>query len=128
MLRKIFDFLLGPLEGKYWTPDDLNFQNISTVQSGLQPGPRTIASAATIAPTTFITFVSGAVAVVNITPPVTGAHMLVLIPAAAATWATTAAGNIDKALTASVAGVPVLAFYNPITGKYTVGKLVLVAS
>ena len=107
---------------------DVNFQDLSTVQSGLQPKPVTIASAATIAPSTFISIISGAAAVVNITPPVSGAHMLVLIPAAAATWTTTAAGNIDKALSAVVAGVPVLAFYNPLTGKYTVGKLVLVAS
>ena|SRR5258707_11875191 len=107
---------------------DVQFQDISTVHSALQQKPLTIASAATIAPLTFISFISGAAAVVNITPPVSGAHMLVLIPAAAATWTTTAAGNIDKALAAVVAGVPVLAFYNPITGKYTVGKLVLAAS
>lgn len=107
---------------------DLDFQNLSTVQNNLQQKPLTIASAALIAPQTFITVVSGAVAIVNITPPVTGAHMLVLIPAAAATWTTTSAGNIDKALAAVVAGVPVLAFFNPITNKYTVGKLVLAAS
>jgi hypothetical protein len=107
---------------------DVDFQQLSTVQNSLQPGVRTIASAATIGPTGFMTVISGAAAVVNITPPVSGAHMLVLIPAAAATWTTTAAGNIDKALSAVVAGVPVLAFYNPLTGKYTVGKLVLVAS
>lgn len=107
---------------------DLQFQDISTVHSSLQQKPLTIASAALIAPQTFITFVSGAAAIVNITPPVSGAHMLVLIPAAAATWTTTAAGNIDKALAAVVAGVPVLAFWNPLANKYTVGKLVLAAS
>lgn len=104
---------------------DLNFQDLSTVQSGLQPKPVTLASAATIAPTGFMTFVSGAAAIVNITPPVSGAHMLVLIPTGA--WTTTAAGNIVSALTAQVANVPVLFFYNPITGKYTPGKLALTA-
>jgi hypothetical protein len=105
---------------------DLNFQNLSTVQSNQQPGPPTIASAATIAPQTFMTYVSGVAAIVNIIPPVTGQHMLVLIPTGA--WTTTAAGNIDKALSAAVANTPILAFYDPVLGKYIVGKLVLVAS
>jgi hypothetical protein len=104
---------------------DLNFQDLSTVQSPLQQKPLTIASAATIAPVGFLTFVSGAAAVVNITPPVTGVHFLVLIPTGA--WTTTAAGNIVNALAANVANVPVLAFYNPITGKYTMAKLALTA-
>lgn len=103
----------------------LAFQQLSSVQNAAQPTPQTIASAATIAPTTFITFVSGAAAVVNITPPIDGQHMLILIPTGA--WTTTAAGNIDKALAANVANVPVLAFYNPITKKYTVGKLAITA-
>lgn len=104
---------------------DLQFQDISTVHSPLQQKPLTIASAATIAPLTFITFVSGAAAIVNITPPVSGAHMLVFIPTGA--WTTTAAGNIVNALTAQVANVPVLLFFNPLTGKYTAAKLALTA-
>lgn len=104
---------------------DLAFQNLSTVQNAQQPQPQTIASAATIAPVGFLTFVSGAAAVVNITPPIDGAHMLVLIPTGA--WTTTAAGNIVNALVANVANVPVLAFYNPITKKYTMAKLALTA-
>ena len=105
---------------------DSQFQDLSTVQSALQQKPLTIASAALVAPQTFITFVSGTAAIVNITPPVTGAHMLVFIPTGA--WTTTAAGNIVTALAAAVANVPILFFYNPITGKYTPGKLVLAAS
>lgn len=113
-------------EGKYFAPDpSLSFQQLSTVQNKSMLQPPTLASAATIAPTTFVTFVSGAAAIVNITPPIDGAHMLVLIPTGA--WTTTAAGNIVSALTAQVANVPVLAFFNPITGKYTVGKLALTA-
>ena len=105
---------------------DLNFQDLSTVQNNAQLGVRTIASAATIAPTGFMTVVSGVAAIGNITPPVSGAHMLVLIPSGAFT--TVATGNIDKALSAAVVGVPILCFYNPLINKYTVGKLVLVAS
>jgi len=105
---------------------DSLFQQLSTVQSNQQPTPRTIASATTIAPDTFITFVSGVAAIVNITPPVLGAHMLIFIPTGA--WTTTAAGNIVTALAAVVANTPVLFFYNPITGKYTPGKLTLVSS
>jgi acetoacetate decarboxylase len=104
---------------------DFLFQALSTVQDSLQATPRTIASAATIDPTTFITFVSGVAAVVNITPPVVGQHMLILIPTGA--WTTTAAGNIKTALAANVANVPVLAIYNPIEAKYYVGKLALTA-
>lgn len=105
---------------------DLDFQQLSTVQNNLMPGVRTLASAATIAPTGFITRVSGTAAIVNITPPVSGDHMLVLIPTGA--WTTTAAGNIDKALTAAVALTPILAFYDSKLGKYVVGKLTIVSS
>jgi hypothetical protein len=58
---------------------DLNFQNFSTVQSNQQPSPVTIASAATIAPTTFLSFISGTTQIATITPPVTGSHMLITI-------------------------------------------------
>lgn len=105
---------------------DLNFQDLSTVQNIAQVGVRTIASAALIAPTTFMTIVSGVAAIVNITPPVSGAHMLVFIPSGA--WTTTTAGNIDKALSAAVALTPILFFYNPLTGKYSPGKLTIVSS
>lgn len=105
---------------------DLLFQLLSTVQNANMPTPLTIASAATIAPQGFITVVSGAAAIVNITPPIDGAHMLVLIPTGA--WTTTAAGNLVNALSAAVANVPHLLFYNPITKKYTNAKLVLLAS
>jgi len=105
---------------------DLNFQDLSTVQNNAQPGVRTIASAAVIAPTGFMTIVSGTAAIVTITPPVSGAHMLVFIPSGA--WTTTAAGNIDKALAAVVALTPVLFFYNPATNKYSPGKLTIVSS
>src|SRR5262245_1099464 len=95
---------------------DLLFQNLSTVQSDKQPNPVTVASAGTLAPQSFITNVSGTAAVANITPPVTGQHMLAFVPSGAFT--TTTAGNIAKASTA-VVGQVLLLFYDPNTGKYS---------
>lgn len=103
---------------------DSDFQNLSTVQNKTQPAPRTVASAATIAPDSFATIVSGTAAIVNITPPVEGVHLLVLIPSGAFTW--TAAGNITTAGAAAAVGVPVMCVYNPITKKYACGKFVAV--
>ena len=63
----------------------------------------TVASAATIAPTTPITFISGTAAVVTITAPSpisAGGGAVVLIPTGAFTWTT--AGNIAVAGTAVV--------------------------
>ena len=97
---------------------DLNFQNISTVQSIQQPGPNTIAAAATIAPTSFITFVSGTTGVATITPPVTGQHMLTLIFTNGSPGSFTTTGNIKVAVTTITQNVPVLMFYNPIEAKY----------
>jgi len=94
---------------------DLLFQNFSTVQSNQQPTPVTVASAGTLAPVGLITFVSGTAAVANITPPVTGQHMLVLMPTGAFT--TVATGNVGKASTA-VVNQPMLLFYDPNTNKY----------
>lgn len=91
------------------------FQNLSSVQSEQQPKPVTIASATTIAPTTCMTFISGTAAIAQITPPVTGFHILYLWPLAAFTFTT--AGNINVVLTA-VIGSPVMLFYDPALGKY----------
>ena len=96
---------------------DLEFQNFSTVQSNQQPLPRTLVTAATIAPTTFMTFVTGTAAtVVTITPPVTGAHMLCLVFSTGAALNIT--GNILNAAV-TVSNIPALFFYNPITAKYS---------
>ena len=96
--------------------DDLNFQNISTVQNDLQQRPRTLASAATIAPTTFLTFVTGATGIDTITPPVTGCHMLALV---GGTSVISTNGNVLVGTTL-VANRVLLLFYNPITGKYSI--------
>jgi len=96
---------------------DLNFADYSTVQSNLQKPPATFATAATITPTGFMTFITGTAATVaTIVPPVTGQHMLMFVFSVGAVMNIT--GNILNAATA-VSNVPVLLFYNPLTGKYT---------
>ena len=78
----------------------------------------TIASAATIAPTSQITFISGTAAVVTITAPApisSGGGVIRLIPTGAFTWTT--AGNIAVAGTAVVNRMLTLA-YDATTTKW----------
>lgn len=100
-------------------PNDLLFQNFSTVQSGLQPKPNTVAAATTIAPSTFLTFVSGTTQVGTITPPVTGQHMLALCFTATTPGTTLTTGNILTAY-APVQNRPVFLVYDPNQAKYLV--------
>jgi hypothetical protein len=102
-------------------PGDLDFQLLSTVASAAMQKPPTIASATTIAPTSFVSFISGTAAIVNITPPVPNWHMLVFIPTGAYTM--TAAGNIGLLMAAATVSQPVILIYSPTTGKYYAGKL-----
>jgi len=95
---------------------DLNFQNISTVQSNLQPTPVTVTAAATIAPTTFITILTGNTAVSTITPPVTGTHMICIVPGT--TTGFTTGGNVSGGTT-TVASRAYLFVYNPATATYS---------
>jgi hypothetical protein len=96
---------------------DLNFQDLSTVQSGLQPKPVTIASTTTIAPTTFLSFISGTTAVATVTPPVTGCHVLCFVFTTTTPVAFTTTGNI-KAVATPTSGLPMLMIYNPAEAKY----------
>ena len=80
-----------------------------------QTPPGTLASAATIAPTTFLTVLTGNVGIATITPPVPHTHMLAL--QFAGTAGVVATGNILTA-TASVVGQIMLLVYNPTTAKY----------
>jgi hypothetical protein len=114
MMRKWLDFLSGPLEGKYWI-NDADWQQLSTVQSVLQPKPVTMAAANTIAPTTFLTILTGNVVIKTITPPITGLHMLAI--QFAGVLGNDATGNILTAKV-SIVGMIVLYIYNPATGKY----------
>jgi hypothetical protein len=100
---------------------ELYFQNLSTVHGPLQPKPVSIVAAATIAPTTFLTIITGTTAVATITPPVDGAHMLAIVAAATNFAGFLTSGNIAHAsLTNSTfwANKMTLLVYNPLTAKY----------
>ena len=96
---------------------DLLHQNFECVQSNQQPLPVTLESAATIAPTTRLTFVTGTVQVATITPPVTGYHELVFIFTDGAPGALLTTGNIKTAYT-PLQNKSFSLHYNPIDGKY----------
>lgn len=94
---------------------EADWQQLSTVQGPTSPKPVTMASAATIAPTTFLTVLTGNVAITAITPPVTHGHTLAI--QFAGTAGITAGNNITTTK-ASVAGEVMLLLFNPITQKY----------
>lgn len=89
---------------------DLLSQNLSTVQTDKQPDPKTIASAATIAPTERFTFVSGTVALATITAPTSGYSEIVLSFTNAAPGAFVTTGNIKTAYT-PIQNRPVTLYY-----------------
>lgn len=99
---------------------DLEHQYLLPVSSSLAPKPPTIASTTTVAPTTFLTFISGTTAIATVTPPATGAHMLVMIFTTTTPVAFTTTGNI-KAVATPTTSLPVVLVYNPIDAKYYVG-------
>jgi hypothetical protein len=102
---------------------DLLFQQISTVQDITQPVPQTIASATTISPNTFLTFVTGTAQVQTMNPFTTGAHMLVLIFTAASPTAIPSgvgAGNFKSGIT-PVQNLPVICIWDPISQLWWVG-------
>jgi hypothetical protein len=102
------------------------FQNISTVQSGLQPTPPTVTAAATISPTTFLTVLTGNTAVETINPPVTGSHLLAIVPGT--TTGFTTGGNIVGATT-TVTNRVYLFVYNPLADSaYSTGAHYLLVS
>lgn len=96
---------------------DLNFQDFSTVQSDKQQKPVTLASAATIAPLTKLTFVTGTVQVATITPPVSGYHELTFIYTNGAPGALLTTGNIHTAYT-PIQNQAFTLYYDPSTAKY----------
>ncbi len=104
---------------------DIDFQQLSTVQSSLQPKPVTMAASTTISPTTFITKITGTTAVNTITPPVTGSHMLALIFTATNPSAFGTTGNIDvTAVTTPGTGSRVqFMVYDPLSAKYFPGPV-----
>lgn len=82
----------------------------------------TLASAATVAPTHRLHFVSGTAAIVNITVPWDDfAGSVTFMPTGIWTW--TAAGNIGVAGTTTAATSPVTFTYFPSTGKWYASRL-----
>jgi hypothetical protein len=92
-----------------------DWHQLSTVQGPTSPKAGTVASAAVVAPTTFLTILTGNVAITTITPPVPFGHMLAFLFAGTAGVGT--GGNIATAK-ASVVGEVVLMVYNPALAKY----------
>ncbi len=102
---------------------DLAHDNFSPTQSSLQPLPPTIASAATIAPTTRLTFLTGTVSIATITAPMTGHHELLLCFTDASPGAFVTTGNIKTAYT-PITNRPIALQYDPSTAKYWVSAVV----
>lgn len=102
---------------------DIDFQNFSTVQSDKQPFPNTVASAATLAPITKLTFVTGTVQVGVITPPVSGYHELTLCFTNASPGLLLTTGNIQVAYQ-PIQNRPIDFCYDPLTKKYWVKAVV----
>jgi hypothetical protein len=102
---------------------DLNFQDFNTVQSMMQQKPVTIASAATIAPTTRMTFLTGTVSLATITPPVSGHHELILVFTNGAPGVFVTTGNLQIAYQ-PITNRPIALQYDPNTAKYWVNAVV----
>lgn len=97
---------------------DANAQNFATNGGSQNPKPNTVASAVTIAPSSFITYVTGTTQVGTITPPLVGQHMLILIFTDGSPGTTLTTGNISQAIVPTQ-NLPTFMFYNPNTGTYT---------
>lgn len=102
---------------------DLLHQQLSTVQSDKQPSSPTIASAATIAPLTKLTFLTGTVTVATITPPVSGYCELTLCFTNASPGVFLTSGNIQIAYQ-PVQNRPVDLCYDPVSAKWWVKAVV----
>lgn len=104
-------------------PNDLLFQNLSTAQSNQQPLPPTIASAATIAPTTKLTFLTGTTQLATITPPTSGYCELTLCFTDANPGQFSTGGNIKTAYT-PIQNRPIDLCYDPSSAKWWVKAVV----
>lgn len=76
---------------------DLVLGNFATNQTDKQPDPVTIDAAATVTPTTKLTFLNGQTQVATITPPTTGYSEVTLCFLHAAPGAFATSGNIKTA-------------------------------
>lgn len=110
--------------GTGWTWNNNGFSSATTDTPGSSSVGATIASASTIAPTSYITPVSGTVTINTVTPPAafTAATSfggcLVLQPTGA--WPLGTSGNILVGLTAATINQGVFMCYTNATGKWTI--------
>lgn len=103
---------------------DLLHQRFGSPQSGNQPAPKTIASAATITPVGLLTVLTGTTNITIITPPVTGAHVLYFVSNAASVFATGGSGDGDIAAQVTLeANQLCVMVFNPATKTYTGGVM-----
>lgn len=96
---------------------DLNAGLFSLPQSLDQSFIPVIASAATIVPTSLVSFVSGTTAVATITPPQTGIHQLILIYTDGSPGTMLTSGNILTAIVPTQ-NIPTFLLYDPYQRKY----------
>lgn len=96
---------------------DLDHQQLGVAQSNIMPKPTTIAAAATIAPTTALTSITGATVITTITPPVTGYHELKFRFGTGTGNQLGTGGNIATSVT-TVTDRVVTLHYDPRTGLY----------
>ena len=96
---------------------DLLSQDLGVAQSDKQPLPPTIASAATIAPTTRLTFVTGTVTIATITPPTSGYCEILLCFTNGAPGVFLTSGNIKTAYQ-PIQNRPILLCYDPTSAKW----------
>jgi hypothetical protein len=101
---------------------ELNRYNIGEPQSEQNREPNTIASATTVVPVHKLTFITGTVAIANVTPPVAGMHVLYFIFTNANPSAFTGAGNVTGTYDPQQNVVTTLV-YDPVTKKYFTGAI-----
>lgn len=94
---------------------DLNHQLFNTTQPEKTVLPKTLASANVIAPSGFLTVLTGDVVVKTITAPLEGVHMIAI--KFAGVNGVDATGNVATAK-ASVAGEIMLLVFNPLDSQY----------
>ena len=102
---------------------DLTFQQLSTAQSDKQPTPPTIAAAATIAPTTKLTFITGTTQVATVTPPTSGYCELTLCFTNGSPGLFLTTGNIQIAYQ-PIQNRPIDMCYDPTSKKWWVKAVV----
>lgn len=94
---------------------DLLSQNFGPAQSDKQPLPVTIAAAATVAPTTRLTFLTGQTQLANITPPTSGycEVLLCFTHAAPGAFLTNGTAHPIKVAYQPIQNRPILMCYDP---------------